>query len=327
MKFWMFLLLSFVYVGTAVSQDSIKIAFSLGDFFVDRWYKDRDYFVEYANSKGASVQLVYGYGEAEQQSKLTIKAINEGVNVVVIVPTKADACNEIVQAAHSKNVKVISYDRLIMNADVDYYISFDNIKVGELQAQYAVDKQPYGNYILLAGPIKDNNAILFLNGQKNILQPYVDKGDINIVHEKHLVEWNSMEAFMEMQLLTEYSGKLSAIIASNDLIASGAIMALDIGGADKGVIITGQDASIDGCRNIVQGSQSMTVYKPIKNLAHAAVDLALDVASKRLPDNIKATTHNGKTEVPSVLLEPVSVDKDNLRETVIKDGFINESEL
>lgn len=329
-KLCIIFVLSFIslYYFTGVkAQDSLTIGFSLGDFFVDRWYKDRDYFVEFANQQGVKVLLAYGYGDAENQETENIRLIDEGVKVLAIVPTDAEAVKKTVEYAHKNGVKVISYDRLIKNAPIDYYISFDNEKVGQMQAECAIKNKPKGNYVLLGGPVKDNNALMFMKGQKDVLQPYIDKGDIKIIAEKHLSEWGSMEAYLEMQNLTDFYGNIAAVVASNDLIASGVIESLDLSGADKGTVITGQDASIEGCKNILSGKQTMTVYKSVKALAAAAVKLAVEVANQNEIDQVNGSINNGHSDVPSVLLPPVAVNKENLYKIVVADGFLTEDEL
>jgi D-xylose transport system substrate-binding protein len=310
------------------AQDSIKIGFSLGDFSVDRWITDRDYFKKEANALGASVLIEYGYGDPVQQFEQCKKLIDQGIKVLVVVPTDSEKSRAIVDYAHQKKVIVIAYDRLIKNCDLDYYISFDNIKVGELQAQYAVNMRPAGNYMLLAGPMTDNNALLFLEGQHNIIDPLVRNGDIKILYEKHMAEWSSIHAFSEMQsFLDNQNIKIDVIIASNDNLAGGAIMALDMYLADWNVVITGQDATIEACQNIVAGKQSMTVYKPLKNLAREAASAAVKLSEGEAIGNISGTVNNGMKVVPSILLKPVSVDKNNLKETVIADGFVSEEKL
>lgn len=309
------------------AQDSLQIGFSLGDFFVDRWYKDRDYFVEQANQQGVAVQLAYGYGIPENQTKETIKLIDNGVKVIVIVPTDTKECKDIVTKAHEAGVKVISYDRLALDVDIDYYISFDNEKVGELQAKYALENAPKGNYVLLGGPVKDNNALLFLKGQESVLKSSIESGDINIVLKKHLKEWNSMEAFMEIQTISEQLSGINAVIASNDLIASGVLMAYEMEGVESNIILTGQDASLDGCKNILAGKQSMTVYKPLFKLATEAVKLAIEIAENEEISSPTKFVNNGTKDVPSILLTPIVVTKDNMNETVIADGFVTKEEL
>jgi D-xylose transport system substrate-binding protein len=328
MKRYFITILFAIQFISLTAQDSLKLGFSLGDFSVDRWIIDRDYFKAAANSLGVRVLFEYGYGDADQQLSQCKKLVDSGIKVLLIVPTDCERIAPIVDYAHQKHVIVIAYDRIITNSDLDYYISFDNVKVGELQAQYAVNLKPAGNYILLAGPKTDNNALLFLQGQHNIIDPLVNQNKIHIVYEKHMSEWNSIQAFDEMQSFLDKEGtSVDAIVASNDNLAGGAIMALDMYSDNWNIIITGQDATLEACQNIMAGKQSMTVYKPIKKLAQEAASVAADLSKGSGIKLISGTVNNGSKDVPSILLEPVSVDKNNMKETVIADGFVSEDKL
>jgi D-xylose transport system substrate-binding protein len=217
---------------------------------------------------------------------------------------------------------------MLKNADVDYYFSFFNEDVGRQQAEYAVNKRPKGNYILLGGPTTDNNSLLLMQGQKEVLKPYVEKGDIKILLEKHLATWNSIDAYNEMQTLLEsHKDGIDAILAANDELAGGSIMAIEMVQDTIDMVITGQDASLGGCQNIINGTQSMTVYKSIRNLAKEAAHTAVKLAKGEKISNAVNMVSNGTKDIPAVLLKTVVVDKNNLRETVIADGFLKEDQL
>ncbi len=310
------------------AQDSVKIGFSLGDFSSDRWGLEAEIFTKKANALGAKVMIEFAYGDPKQQIEQSEKMIASGVKVLVIAPNDAEKCAEIVNIAHKSGVKVIAYDRMIRNADVDYYLSFDNMMVGEQQAQYAVDHHPEGNYVILGGPTSDNNSILFMKGELKVLKPYVDKGAIKIILQKHLADWNSIDAFNEIQSLLDSGVKnISAIITANDELASGAIMALDMNNADSNIIITGQDASLGGCQNIIDGKQSMTVYKPFPRLAKMAADLALELSKGGKITETTTSLNNGYKDVPSIIMNSVVVDKSNIRKVVVDSGFIKKDQL
>lgn len=314
-------------LGFAKSQDSTLIGFSLGDFDVDRWYKDVEYFTKEANKFGQKVLIEYAYGKTEKQNEQIISLINQGAKVIVVIPTDGEKLTGSIKACTNNNVKVLAYDRLIKNSNIDAYISFDNIKIGMLQATYVTELVPEGNYVLLAGPSKDNNAIGFYKGQKKVLKPFIEKQSISIVYEKKMLEWSSMEAFMEMESVTSNHTKIDVIIASNDQLAKGAIMAMENKDLYKNTLVTGQDATLKACKDIITGKQTMTIYKPIKKLAQAAAEQSYNLANSKQPTNITDTIFNGAVNVPSMLLDPVIVDKNNLKETVIKDGYFSVEEL
>lgn len=322
------LLFCLVVVALTSCQDSIKVGFSVGDFSSDRLSQEPTYFEEEVTAQGATVSIEYGYGDAEQQLEQARNLIASGVKVLVVFPTDGNNWVEVVEEAHEIGVTVIAYERMLNNADVDYYFSFFSEDVGRQQAQYAVDNCPTGNYILLGGPVSDNNSLLFMKGQKEVLQPYVDQGDINILLEKHLDTWNSIDAYNEMLAFLEANDtKVDAILAANDELAGGCIMALDMVLGEWDILITGQDASVGGCQNILDGKQSMTVYKSISNLATSAAQAAVMLAKGEEITNINASINNGLKDVPAALLETTVVDASNIRETVIADGFISEDQL
>lgn len=310
-----------------LAQDDSKVyvGFSLDTLQEDRWYKDKEAFEKKVLELGGEVKTLAANGVDSVQIKQAELLIAEGVDVLVVVPHNAEVSAEIVDKAHKANVKVVSYDRLIKNADVDYYISYDNKKVGQLQAQEILKKQKKGNFAYIGGAETDNNAVLFREGAMEVLQPYIDKGDIKLVYDKYTDEWQPEIAETNMkQALKENNNNIQAVIAANDGTAGGVIHALQAIG--KTIPVSGQDAEITGLKRILAGSQTMTVYKPIQVIAEDAAAIAMK-AGKNEKIDTTATVNNGKIDVPSILLDPVAVTKSNIDETVIKDKFITEDEL
>jgi len=308
--------------GDQVSQDKkIKIGFSVSDLTLERWQHDRDIFVEEAKKLGADVIVQSANGDSEKQLSQIQNMLSQGIDVLVIVAVNTESLSPVVQQAKKEGVKVLAYDRLIMNADVDAYVSFDNVRVGEMQAEYLVKKVPKGNYFLLGGSPTDNNAKMFREGQMKVLQPLIDKGDIKVVGDQWAKDWQASEAMRIIEnALTANKNQIDAIVASNDSTAGGAVQALKAQGLAGKVAISGQDADLAAVQRIVEGTQSMTVYKPIKSIATKSAEVAVHLAKG---EEIQAgeTVNNGKVDVPFVKLDPVMVDKDNVIDTVIKDGF------
>lgn len=307
--------------AAANSSGKIKIGLSMDDLRLERWQHDRDIFTQKANELGAEVLVQSANGDDQTQFSQAENLLSQGINVLVVIPHNGDAMAPIVGEAHKAGVKVLAYDRLITNSDVDYYISFDNVKVGELQAESIVKQVPKGNYFLMGGSPTDNNAKLFRKGQMNILQPLIDKGDIKVVGDQWAKDWLPEEALKIMEnALTANKNKIDAVVASNDSTAGGAIQALAAQKLDGKVAISGQDADLAACQRIVEGKQTMTVYKPIKDLATKAAEVAVAMAKGEKID-ANGKVNNGKIDVPSILLKPIAVDKTNIVDTVIKDGF------
>jgi D-xylose transport system substrate-binding protein len=299
----------------------LRIGLSMDTLKEERWQKDRDIFVKKAEELGAEVLVQAADGKDETQIKQAESLLTQGIDVLVVIPHNSEVASTIVDAAKRQNVPVISYDRLIKNSEPDLYISFDNEKVGEMQAQYLVEKAPKGNYILIGGAQTDNNAKLFRAGQMKVLQPLIDKGDIKIVADQWARDWLADEALKHTEnALTVNNNDVVAVVASNDGTAGGVIQALITQKLNGKVLVSGQDADLAALQRIVDGSQTMTVYKPVSLLAAKAAESAVALAKKEKIET-KDKVNNGKMDVPSILLKPISVDKNNLDETVIKDGY------
>ena len=162
----------------AGSAKEVKIGMAIDDLRLERWQKDRDIFVKQAESLGAKVFVQSANGNEETQMSQIENMINRGVDVLVIIPYNGQVLSNVVAEAKREGIKVLAYDRMINNADIDFYISFDNEKVGELQAESIVKQVPKGNYFLMGGSPVDNNARLFRAGQMKVLKPYIDNGSI-----------------------------------------------------------------------------------------------------------------------------------------------------
>jgi D-xylose transport system substrate-binding protein len=318
--FLLFVILPFLHA------DAQKIGLLMDSYITDRWYMDQKLFTDKVKALGGEVQVEVAYGDAAEQVRLTRKMIDDGVKVLVVVPVDAHKCSEIVDIAKKANVPVISYDRLIVNPATTLYISYNNVKVGELQANYALNKMPRGNYLLINGPETDNNAILFRQGQLNVLKPHADKGEIKIIADFVMSDWGEIGAIMKIdEFLSASKIKPDAIVAANDALANGSIQSLPANLLGK-IIITGQDADIVGLKNIIAGRQSMTIYKPIRPLAELSAETAMKLARGEAVHGMTKLQNEG-ISVDAILLDPVAVDKLNYNETVIKDGHASLSEV
>lgn len=304
----------------AIAKD-LKIGMSIDDLRLERWQKDRDIFVKKAEALGAEVFVQSANGDATAQISQIENMLNKDIDVLVIIPFNGEVLTNVIAEAKKEGVKVLAYDRLINNADIDFYVSFDNEKVGELQAQAIIEKKPEGNYFLMGGSPVDNNAKLFRKGQMKVLQPHIDSGKVKVVGDQWVDSWLAEKALQIMEnALTANKNNIDAVVASNDATAGGAIQALSAQGLAGKVAISGQDADLAAIKRIVDGSQAMTVYKPITNLADKAAEISVALGKEeKVASN--STLNNGAKDVPAYLLEPVVVTKENIDETVIKDGF------
>jgi len=301
--------------------EAIRVALLMDTVKQERWQRDRDLFVARAKERGAEVLVEAAEGDQAKQMAQAQAMLDKGAKVLVVVPHDAVKAGEIVEAARAKKVPVVSYDRLIRDVDVDLYVSFDNVRVGELQAQYLLSRAPSGNYVLIGGAPTDDNALQLRKGQMNVLKPAIDRKIIRVVSEEWATDWQPAEAKkLTEAALKKTRNQIAAVVASNDGTAGGAIEALAAANLTGKVLVSGQDAELDASRRIVEGTQAMTVYKPVRALARLAADAAVALAKGE--DVPTATTvNNGRVDVPAMLLSPIAVDKETLDATVIRDGF------
>lgn len=304
-----------------VQEEKIKIGFSMDTLEEERWIRDKHMFQDAVKALDADVVTMEANGDEALQISQVERLINKGVDLLVVVPYNAEAAAAIVKKAHQAGIKVISYDRLIKNAEIDLYVSFDNEKVGELQAKAITELVPKGNYVYIGGAATDNNAHLLKKGVFKVLKPLIDKGDITIVYDQWTENWIPANAYKNMEEALQANGNhIDAVIAANDATAEEAIKVLRKANLAGKIPVAGQDAELAAAQRIVEGTQTMTVYKPIQMLTQEAARLAVKLA-KGEELSTAAKINNGKVEVPSVLLPPIAVDKNNIDETIIKDGF------
>jgi D-xylose transport system substrate-binding protein len=230
---------------TGKTTGPVRIGFLMDTLKEERWQRDKDLFETYAKSRGAEVTTLVSNGSDAEQQKQAENLLTKGVDVLVVVPHNAEAAASIVEAGKRAGKPVISYDRLIKDSDVDLYVSHQVIKIGQMQAQYLVDRQPKGNYVLIGGAPTDNNAILLRQGQMEVLKPYVDRGDIKIVADPYAKEWQPNEAMKHTEnALTQSNNNVQAVVASNDGTAGGVVQALEAQGLAGKVLVSGQDADL-----------------------------------------------------------------------------------
>lgn len=305
----------------------VRIGFSMDTLKEERWQRDKALVEQRAKDAGAVLDVQVANGDDAEQTKQADNMLTKGIDVLIVAPHNGEIAASIVEAAHRKGVPVISYDRLIRNADVDLYISHQVVRIGQMQAEYALQHVPKGNYVLIGGSPTDYNAVLLRKGQMEILEPAVKRGDIKIISDQFAREWKAEEALrITEDALTKSGNRIDAIVASNDGTAGGAISALEAAGLAGKVLVTGQDAQKDAVQRIVKGTQTMTIYKSITPLAFGAVDAAIRLAKKE-PVETHDKINNGKRDVPAILIPPMSVDKSNVDATIIKDGYHSHEDI
>jgi D-xylose transport system substrate-binding protein len=320
----LFALFAVVFWGQlARAQDAnkLKIGFSIEAMKGERWQTDLNSFEVRAKQLGADVIFSDAGGDDDLQFKQVKDMLKAGIKVLVLLPHDTSKASRMVDAAKAANVKVISYDRLVLDSDVDLYVSFDRVEIGWQQADYLVKHAPRGNYILIAGSPNDEGAKILHDTQMKVLQPYIDRGDIKVVADGYTKDWLPSEAYLSMlKAIDSAKGNIAAVLASNDGLAGGAIQALREHNLAGKVLVSGQDADLAAVICIAQGVQSMTVYKPVGNEAVVAAEEAVRLA-KGEKTRANKTASNGKADIPAILLKPIVVTRDNIKATVVQDGF------
>lgn len=314
-------------VGCNQKDESIEVGLLIHAFDNERWENDKNYFVENVQELGGTVKVMDAQNDASKQLAQAKELLANGVDVLVVVPVDQFAAAEIVEEAHAKNVKVISYDRLIKNCKLDFYISTDNVEIGTLQANYLTTIKPTGKYALIGGAISDNNSQLLYLGQRNVLQPLVEKGDIEIVYNEFTEHWDVNEGYEHAKKLLKANETVDAILAGNDAIAFGVIKALVEAGKGKDILLAGMDADLRNLQEIVAGRQTCTVYKPYEKMAATAADIAVKMANCVECEKTYQTVSNGALLVPTFFHAGMIVNRENLKLTVISEGYQTEQEV
>ncbi|QIA08896.1 sugar ABC transporter substrate-binding protein [Draconibacterium halophilum] len=315
------------FTGCETKEEPVEVGFLIHAFDKERWENDRDYLVENVQELGGTVKVMNAENDADKQLAQAKELLANDVDVLVVVPVDQFAAGAIVDAAHAQGVKVISYDRLIKNCKLDFYVSTDNVEIGTLQASYLTTIKPTGKYALIGGALSDNNSQLLYLGQRNVLQPLVERGDIEIVYNEFTEAWEEKEGYEHAKKLLKDHPDVDAILAGNDELAMGVIRAIDEIELDHDILVAGMDADLRNLREIVAGHQTCTIYKPYEKLAATTADLAMKLARGENGERTYQTVSNGELLVPTVFHTGMIVNKENLQLTVISEGYQQEEEV
>lgn len=300
----------------------ITIGFSIDTIIVERWTRDIESFKKKALDYDADVIVVNAVNDSNLQVQQINELIKQKVDVLVIVAKDYHAVSSVIRKANKKKIPVISYDRLILDADIDLYLSIDCFTVGTIMADELLKVCPSGNFFAIYGSEDDYNMILVDKGVHSVL----DKSSAKLTQTYFTPDWNYDLSYSKVNELLDNNSIPDAIICGNDAIAETVIKAISEKRLDTPVFIAGQDADILACKRVIAGTQVCTVYKPIQNLASKACEYAYGLASKniKLPET---TINNGLKNVPVFWLKPQAVNKYNIDDIVIKSGFHTKEEI
>jgi D-xylose transport system substrate-binding protein len=307
----------------------LKIGFMFPYTTGSRMAIETKYFKARAAELNCEVLVTDAKSDEQLQRTQAQELIQNGIDALVIMAVNSNTAAEIVRDAHNSGIKVIAYDRIINNCDLDFYISHNNYNVGKYMAEYALRLKPEGNYFMLGGDKSDRNAIFVKTGQLDAIKNNVQSGKIKIVFDVFIEEWSTENAYFVVKNYLKLSSNTlpDVILSSYDGLSYGSNRAFEELGLDYSkIVITGQDAEPQALRNIIAGKQTMTIFKPLKILAENAVEIAVKLVKHQKIDNT-TTINNNKMDVPTILFDPIVVDKSNIKETVVKEGLVKESDL
>lgn len=290
-----------------------------------------------AAAPGANVQYNNAGGDATQQQSQVETMISNGACILVVAPHDSKAAAAIVTEAKGKNIPVISYDRLINSADLTAYVSFDGVAVGKLQGQYITEHyQQYvsqngtKNMIIINGAQTDNNAILFKTGLHDAIDPLISSSALVNSYEQ-FTDWTAPTAQTDFEgALAKDNNKVAVAYVANDDMANAVITSLKTKHLDGKVLVTGQDASITGIQNIMTGVQAMTVYKAIAKEAQSTADVVKALIAGNDITTVATTTTkepSSGADIPTIALQPVAVDKTNIKDTILSDNFWSKDQI
>lgn len=304
---------------TEPGDDKIQIGMSFDSFVIERWQRDRDVFVSTAKELGANVNVQNANGDVDKQIEQIEYFIKKDVDVIVIVCIDSDSLKDVVEKAKSAGIKIIAYDRLVTNANADLYITFDNEMVGTLMGNALVDSGlSGGNVIMLGGSPTDNNVPLVESGFKKVCED----NNITVIDSMHCDGWRAELASDYIYSHQDIVENADAIMCGNDNLAGQVIKALSENRMAGEIPVVGQDADVEACQRIVEGTQTMTVFKPVEKLAKRAAECAIALASQgTLEGEDLSSINDGKYDIPYIGLNPIAVTKENMDEVIIGSGF------
>lgn len=307
--------------------DSKFVGVAFPSTLVDRWVSESTYVKEGLEELGYRAEIQYANDDSDLQIKQCENFLSQEVDMIVICAVDTTAAATVVEKAHQDGIPVVAYCRLIENADIDAFVAEDNQMVGTLQGQYIVDNVESGNIIVIGGSPSDSNGILYHDTGVAAMQEKIDSGDYTVVADQFCDGWQPPVAMSHVEnALTQAENDVAAVLCPNDGLAGGAVEALAAQQLAGSVVVTGGDGELAAAKRILEGTQSMTVFKDPVAIAGSAVK-AIDALLKGETPEYNSTLDNGFKEVDAVLVDMVVVTKDNLQSVWIDSGYFTEEEL
>lgn len=308
-------------------KPKLRIGVLMRGLVIERCKIEQQYFIERINQLGGEAVVMDANEDDKVQVAQGMDLIKQGVDAIIIFPVNQVTSAEIIRAANQEKIPVVNYESLIEKADINFFVSTNNYEGGVLMAKYVVSKVPKGNYVVIGGNRGDKNAILIKEGNYKVINPLVEKGDIKKNYDVY-ADWTPDEGYHQMKTYLNLSGMIpDVVLSSNDGIAEGVIKALSEAGIEQGVLITGLDADLKACQRIMEGKQTLTIYKPFKEQAYCAVEAAFQMAQGKKPEKANTKVDNGYKEVDAYLATPTLVDRENIKSVIIDNKVYTETQL
>ena len=301
-------------------ESGTRIGFSVDSLVVERWIRDTNAFIAEGEELGAEVLYRNALEDSDRQRQDLVGLDEEGIDALVVIPFDSEDLAPTIREISNGGVPVVSYDRLMLNTPVAAYISFDNVEVGRLLARGVTSRLDAARVVIVNGGARDFNSAMLREGVGEVLDPLIEAGAYEIVAEFSPSDWLPTLFAPALEELVEGGTQIDAVIAANDSFADAVIEILARHRLAGEVIVVGQDADLLATQRLVTGTQHRTIYKPVDELARRAAEVAVALARG---DEIEyeRTIDNGFAEIPYIAIEPIAVERDNIDETVIADGF------
>lgn len=302
------------------------IGIAMCSLLTERWYKDQEALTEELGRLGADVIVQNANNQQELQNQQIESLVEAGVDVLIVIPVSSAGCRRAIAKAKQAGVQVISYERLVLQTDIDLYISFENTNLGRQMGQGLLDYLDKGNVLLINGDEEDQNSVLYRNGYMEVLQPQIDAGNIHIAGEVWAKNWTKEVAYDTVEELFESGEQIDGIIAENDSLAEMAIQALSERDVIDQTVVVGQDGDLGAYQRIVFGVQTATIYKSYTDLARRAALAAYRLAKgQQVASN--GVVDNGYGEVPCYYLNTELITQDTIQSEIIDEGVYSEEEI
>ncbi len=315
--------------GCKKSKEETTLAFLYPSKMTERFNRESQYFKEYCEKKGVKVIIKTANNDESLQIELANQLIDQEVDGLVIIAANINTAAVIVRNAHSEDIPVMAYNRMIKNSEVDFFVGSSNDIIGKLMVEGVLKEKPTGNYVILGGDKFDKNGLDLQKSVLKYLNPHVKNGSVKIIYETFIERWDPNIAAFEMDKVISLYGKdIDAVIAGYDGMSSAVIEVLKTRGLEGNVVVTGQDAELKSCKDVIAGNQLLTVYHPLKMIAEKGAEIAIEMAKgKDLEDLANSSEFNGLVEVPTHRVNSLGVTKDNIDKVLVESGFLTKEQL